>query len=181
VTRLRFELDPEFLDAEGLTFKAEDLKFGLDQGFIKPRTVIHLAARERERGGKDDVLNSLASIEHADEPDAFREAFSHLGGPDRVDDPREPARKWLYLQLRAAFNLRDRLSDPLGVVEEIYAEFDYPRSIESFVRYMPPEPGTKPIAVQGLFERWAVFLEREGKALHQQSEADGRDARPLSQ
>jgi hypothetical protein len=46
-----------------------------------------------------------------------------LDDPERVHDPRESAHKWLYLQVKAAYDQRERLSDPLGVVEEIYADF----------------------------------------------------------
>ncbi len=45
--------------------------------------------------------------------------------------------KWLYIILLDLFNKRKELDDPLGRVEEIYENFDYPEEIESFVRYMP--------------------------------------------
>ena len=44
--------------------------------------------------------------------------------------------KWLYIVLLDLFNKRKELDDPLGNVEEIYENFDYPEKIESFVRYM---------------------------------------------
>ncbi len=34
---------------------------------------------------------------------------------------------------------RETVEDPFAVVEELYADFDYPEEIAGFVRYMPPE------------------------------------------
>ena len=81
-----------------------------------------------------------------------------------MHDPREFARKWLYLQLRAAYYERERLKDPLGVVEQIYADFDYPSTVAPFVRYMPLWPGDEP-GVGPLMARWTDYLAREGMAL----------------
>ena len=45
------------------------------------------------------------------------------------------------------------------MIEMLYADFDYPTSIEGLVRYMPPPPGGKPGLV-GLEHRWSAFIER---------------------
>jgi hypothetical protein len=34
---------------------------------------------------------------------------------------------------------KDSYSDPLVLVEQLYADFNYPETIASFVRYMPSE------------------------------------------
>jgi hypothetical protein len=78
-------------------------------------------------------------------------------------------RKWTYLQLKAAYEMRDRLRDPLGVVEEIYAKFDYPAPVAAFIRYMPPAPGM-PIGDDALYDRWSRYLADDGAALTQQEE-----------
>lgn len=46
-------------------------------------------------------------------------------------------KKWMYIVLHWIYDNRKVLSDPLGLVEEVYCEFDYPEEIEEFVRYMP--------------------------------------------
>ena len=48
-------------------------------------------------------------------------------------------RKWMYILLKYFYEKRNDLRDPLSYVEQIYADFDYPEEIESFVRYMPPK------------------------------------------
>ena len=51
---------------------------------------------------------------------------------------------WLYAILTWVYEHRDKLPDPLGIVEELYADFDYPPEISSFVRYMPPSDNYEP-------------------------------------
>jgi hypothetical protein len=114
-------------------------------------------------GADDDVLVALGSLLR-DEGGQVPEVLEFLDDPERVHDPRESARKWLFLQLKAAYDEREWLNDPLGVVEEIYADFDYPLAVAPFVRYMPLRPGDEP-GVGPLMAKWADYLDREGVAL----------------
>jgi hypothetical protein len=72
--------------------------------------------------------------------------------------------KWLFLCLAWAYENRGKISDPLGEVEAIYADFDYPSSIESFVRFLPPLHGYDPSHFsqeqnyQHLMTQWSEFL-----------------------
>ena len=88
--------------------------------------------------------------------------------PDEADlFPPQSVRKWAYLELKAAYEMRDRLRDPLGVVEEMYAHFDYPAKVAAFVRYMPPPPGA-PVGEEALYDRWSTYLAEEAAELTQQ-------------
>jgi hypothetical protein len=64
----------------------------------------------------------------------------------------------------AAYQRRHDLADPLGVVEQIYADFDYPESVDRFVRYMPLQAGDEP-GEPALLERWRAFLIAERESL----------------
>jgi hypothetical protein len=162
-----FEVSAAFVLAEEVAMTAEDLGYGFERGFLKPADVIALAAHEMGCGADDDVLVALGSLLR-DEDGRVPEVLELLDDPERVHDPRESARKWLYLQLKAAYDERERLNDPLRVVEEIYAEFDYPPAVAPFVRYMPLRPGDEP-GVGPLMARWADYLAREGVALRGRS------------
>jgi hypothetical protein len=157
------ELAPEFVLAEGVPLEAEDLRYGLERGFLKAHAVVDLAADAVRRGGTDPVLQELAALLR-DEVGRVPEVLKTLDDPERIHDPRESARKWLYLQLKAAYTDRDRLADPLGLVEHIYSDFGYPPSVAAFVRYMPLEPGDE-AGEPALIGRWAEFLDREHAAL----------------
>jgi hypothetical protein len=165
-----FEFSAASVLAEDVPMTAEDLEFGFRRGFLKPADVVTLATHEVGRGADDDVLMALASLLR-DETGRVPEVLELLDDPERVHDPRESARKWLYLQLKAAYDERERLNDPLGVVEEIYADFDYPSAVAPFVRYMPLRPGDEP-GTGPLMDRWRDYLNGEGMVLR--SRAAGR-------
>ena len=74
-------------------------------------------------------------------------------------------RKWLFLMLAWIFDNKAHTDDPLGEVETIYADFDYPSEIENFVRYMPVTDGYDPSQHSSeenenrLFENWKKYLD----------------------
>ena len=75
-------------------------------------------------------------------------------------------KNWLYVLLSDVFHRKEEFEDPLGEVEKIYTDFDYPEEIESFVRYMPPKDGYIPSAhtyeenIVRLYLNWAKYLGR---------------------
>jgi hypothetical protein len=161
-----FELTAEFIVAEGIWLDPQDLRDGFERGFLKASGVVDLAAHEVRSRASDPVLMELAALLR-DELERVPDVLRAVDGTVGVHDPQKAARKWLYLQLKAAYCARDQLSDPLGVVEAIYADFDYPPSVALFVRYMPLRPGDA--AGKGaLMARWAAFLNLEHEALARQ-------------
>ena len=60
---------------------------------------------------------------------------------------------------------RKNLVDPLGLVEQVYADFDYPDFMAEFVRYMPPV-GYDPRFLTDaenhdlLISKWDLFLSK---------------------
>jgi hypothetical protein len=158
-----FAVGREFLQREDIPLSVDDLKYGFERGWLRGATVIDWAVREVERGDADAVLLEVASLLRED-VDTLPDVLRILDSPDHIHDPRESARKWLYLQLKAAFDRRDALGDPLAVVEQLYADFDYPPAVERLVRYMPLQPGDEP-GEAALMVRWEEFLRVEHDAL----------------
>jgi hypothetical protein len=72
--------------------------------------------------------------------------------------------KWLYLVLSWLYDTRVEYPDPLGKVEQIYADFDYPDQITSFVRYMPPVDGRDTLSfnlqenIEAMMNYWRNYL-----------------------
>lgn len=60
---------------------------------------------------------------------------------DSVEDIRLA---WMRVILAWVYYNSDDFEDPLGVVESIYADFDYPKEIYNLVRYNPPLDGYRP-------------------------------------
>lgn len=71
----------------------------------------------------------------------------------------------MYIAIKWLFENKDNTADPLGAVELIYEDFDFPSEIEGFVRYMPPQDGYRPEDhsaqqnAERLFCKWHGFLE----------------------
>jgi hypothetical protein len=81
----------------------------------------------------------------------------------------EPAKPWIFLLLSFLFEHQDEYEDPLEVVGELYADFDYPVEISSIIRYMPSPEGLEGSEGQ-LFENWKeviltykVFFEQQNR------------------
>ncbi len=76
------------------------------------------------------------------------------------------SKKWMYFLLLWIYENRSIYEDPLQLVEDIYAEFDYPPCIENFVRYMPlngPDLGSLEKNTARLYDRWRSYLENQEK------------------
>jgi hypothetical protein len=160
---VRLELDYDFIRRINIELDAEDLRLGVSLALISAATAVNLAADSVARGSVDPIILGIAEVDSHDAASA-RQAL-RATDLDEVDlFPPQAVRKWVYLELRAAYELRDRLQDPLGFVEDVYASFDYPPAVASFVRYMPPPPGA-PIGEEALYARWRVFLTEEGTVL----------------
>lgn len=163
---MRLELDHDFIRRTDLALDADDLRLGLSLGLISPPTAVILAADAVTSGAVDPTLLDVAQIERNDVA-AVRDVL-RATDPDKADlYPPQSVRKWTYLELKAAYELRDRLRDPLGIVEEIYADFDYPAPVAAFVRYMPPPPDA-PVGEEALYDRWSKYLADEAAELTSQ-------------
>jgi hypothetical protein len=160
---VRLELDYDFLRASGISLDTEDLRLGLSLGLISPLTALAVAVQAVEHGASDPTMLQLAHLDRSDIA-AVREALRAVDPEDADLFPPQSVRKWTYLELRAAYDLRDRLTDPLGFVEQVYADFDYPASVAEFVRYMPPPPDAA-IGEAALFDRWSKYLAAEAAEL----------------
>ena len=160
---MRLLLDDTFIRRTDLAFDADDLRLGVSLGLISPATAVTLAADAAASGAADPILLHVAQLDPNDTA-SIRDAL-HATNPTEADlYPPQSVRKWTYLELKAAYELRDRLRDPLGVVEEIYADFDYPAPVAVFVRYMPPPPGAA-TGDDALYERWFQYLSEEAAEL----------------
>lgn len=160
---MRLELAHDFIRRTDLALDGEDLRLGVSLGLISPPTAVLLATDAVSSGSADPALVHLAET-HGSDIASVRDVL-RATDPDQADlHPPKSVRKWTYLELKAAYEIRDRLRDPLGVVEEIYAAFDYPEPVAAFVRYMPPPPGA-PIGEEALYDRWARYLTDEAAEL----------------
>jgi hypothetical protein len=140
-----------------------DLRFGLERGFISEADVVEAAVKVvSEKLNPSSVEIELAGL--------LRKEVSHVpllltalvASSETTEDTTR--RRWLYLVLAWLYDRRESLDDPLGMVEEVYADFGYPEEIAGFVRYMPPRDGYRPQDhtreenIDRLFRLWSEYL-----------------------
>lgn len=139
-----------------------DILFGPSNGLADPSAARALAIRDLERDDAPPVLLDLAD---ASEGESIRAAVETMAALEPERASADAKRKWLYLTLSWLFDHRRELRDPLGMVEVVYAEFDYPPAVAPFVRYMPikqPDLGSRELGEARLLENWCRFLRSEG-------------------
>ena len=102
----------------------------LDKGLIKNSACVDIAANQLGTNS-DELLVELACLD-PDEPISPLVEKLVKRESQEVDEL-----KVLKLVLKWIYENREKLDDPLGKLEEVYADFNYPSSISHLVRYMP--------------------------------------------
>jgi hypothetical protein len=139
----------------GVVLTAEDAALGYRRGWLRAPEVVRWAEDALARGEDDASVIALAGLGAAE--------LGEVG--ERLDDLVPDAyagssEVWLYLVLLAVYGSRGRIDDPLGVVEQVYADFEYPEAIAPLVRYMPAPPGA-PLGEAALLDQWKDWLDQE--------------------
>ena len=120
-----------------------EVEWALSRHLIVLQTVKGLAWTESHPKGEFNLDVLAKQVDVA----AFFAEIGTASNPCEVDESSGDAAtsmKWLLALLAELYARRDSIADPLGDVEMIYADFDYPECMESFVRYMPVTDGYDP-------------------------------------
>jgi len=143
----------------------QDIKWGYDHGWLSATGVVDYAiARAGEGYDESSTAVTLAGLSPRELAEVTALLYA-LAQNEENNDEAESMKKWLCLILTWVYGQRDQLPDPLGVVEELYADFNYPVEMRSFVRYMPTEDGYEPQAhsheenIARLFKEWESYLQ----------------------
>lgn len=148
---------------ERLKLSWRDALWGYEHQMIGWSAVVDLATDGLCADSNDPLeieLAGLTKVETFQVDDLLRELANASPGENSAI----AQRKWLYLSLAWLFENKSNIPDPLGDVESIYADFDYPPEVESFVRYMPvtdgydPNAHTKDENENRLFRKWQDYL-----------------------
>ncbi len=139
-----------------------DIIWGCRNSIIEWCDAVTFAMHELN-GESDPLLVELAILDKSEVVEIKELAMKiHDDNPTKRDISK---RNWLIISLSWAYHERKKYSDPLGSVEEIYADFDYPSEIAPIVRYMPPVDGYDPSMhsfkenEERLMEKWRKIIE----------------------
>lgn len=160
---MKLELDAHYLERSGVDLTTDDLRLGLSLGIITPTTVVAHVRKSGLSRPLDSVQRRLAELDGSAVADV-REILGSVDPEEATLEPASSVRKWLYLELLAAYELRAQLRDPFEFVEVIYADFGYPDSVAPFVRYMPLAEGEEG-GLEAMTASWEKYLMREATAL----------------
>ncbi|HYD50111.1 MAG TPA: DUF2247 family protein [Terriglobales bacterium] len=163
---IKFRIPAEFVLAR-VTPSASELAYGFHHGWLEPRDVVAIAvAKYDKRSPLQPAEEELALLV---QQNLWRvdELVHRLESEDQISQ--EPAEKlWLFLSLAYLLDNSAAFSEPLRLVEGIYADFDYPEELQDFVRYMPLRAGDRP-GPEGLLSRWRAYVERRSDHYKQRS------------
>jgi len=137
-----------------------DIRFGLKNELLDPHAAVEMAVEQL--GEREDPTGALIKLAWPDNYDPVELLVEELAEAEPPASEEEIRKKWLYLVLAWIYEHRDEDPDPLQRVEEVYADFDYPEEIASFVGYMPmtgPPLGSKEAAIRRMFQRWKLYID----------------------
>ena len=133
------------------------LKFGLENELVEPYAVVEATEIAIQTSEVSGPLLSLIGA-HSEEVAALVSKLAKEEPTQQVE------RVWLFLVLAWIYHNKTDNSDALESVERVYAEFEYPEEIASFVRYMPkqgPDLASRSASEERLLLRWTEYLEVE--------------------
>lgn len=153
-------LTAEFV-LENVRMSWPEMLWGHEVGLVGWRTLKEFATAALETRPDDEELSGLANLakEYAN---TAEEIARSLAARHPAEDATVIQKKWLYLLLKRLYEERSSVEDPFGLVEQIYADFDYPQELERFVRWMPSkEPVRTPQEGAARMERsWRAYLDK---------------------
>ena len=143
-----------------------EVLFGIENELLASGAAVELAGDDL--GARDNPPEVLLELAGLGKGEPTRGLVEQLANAAPNQDPAEIRGKWLYLVLGWILEHKESYPDPLQMVEEVYADFDYPESVSAFVRYMPtrePDLGSRELNERRLYENWQRYLDDEGAKL----------------
>ena len=141
-----------------------DLRWAYQAGWIDERGVLEFAYFCLESKDEDSQLVlALAGLLPQNKL-GISATLDQIADSEGGGEGASPPIDWLKLLMAWAYDHRDRLADPLGVVEDLYCDFGHPGEIREFVRYLPPTDGHRPQEhshrenLERLFSLWRDYV-----------------------
>lgn len=144
-----------------------DVLFATENGFLSYQSAIEHATVELDNNGDySETVFDLACLspDEAVYPHLIQQYLDELAKKICDEAKNETRNKVMYILLNWVFEHKDYYEDPLKVVEFIYDDFDFPKSIVNFVRYKPtdqPLLSTVEANIERLYNNWNSFLETQ--------------------
>jgi len=161
---LGITLTYEFVE-RSVDFNWCDILLAIESRYILYEVAKKYASVELEWNDSSDVLElAILTDNELERPHLIHPYLDRLAEEVSEQDKAKAKHKILYLALKWTFENKKFFEDPLRVVEFIFADFNYPRIIAHFVRYMPmieSDLGSTELNVAKLLSKWESYLDEQ--------------------
>ncbi len=148
-----------------------DIYFAYINGFINSFDVIYFANDAIEKGSTNEIVFDLAYLNanSITKEALIYDYFLKLIKPNRDDETKD---KLLYVILHFLYDKRNLFEDPFQAIEVVYADFSYPKKIQSFVRFMPfaKKSNSNLSEDERLNKNWKMYLQEQAIRYRGQSD-----------
>lgn len=119
-----------------------EIELGLREGWLSSEDVIAFAASAHQEGAAAVENSEIAAIS-PEEPDRLLNVVGALAA--REGSTQDAIRiAWLRILVAWVYDNRTRFPNPLGILEGLYADFDYPDEIHHLIPFNVPSDGYRP-------------------------------------
>lgn len=147
----------------------KDVLWAYQVGLVNQDFVVGLADKHLISGSYCDLELDLALMDNV--RDIEESLISLASEEDCGLITMDSKSKWIFVAIKWIFENRECVQDPLGEVERVYADFDYPGELEGLVRYMPCSDGYRPEDhssaenQERLYHLWGAYVKNTELAL----------------
>ena len=144
-----------------------DILVAIENGFLTHKSAIEHAENELEKNeNSPQVVLDLAilSFDTVTFSHSIHPYIDELASQISDEERNKTKEKILYALLNWVFEHREDYVNPLKVVEIIYDDFSFPKTISSFIGYLPMEEPNLILPVLNrnrMLRKWKNYLDRQ--------------------
>lgn len=137
-----------------------DLFYAIENEYFDTNAAIEFASMKLANDEQDDKVLELACLNSNDitKVELFDKYLVNFIDTVSKKEKTESKDKILYIILTMLFQNKSNFEDPYRVIEIIYDDFDFPKSMQGFVRYLS---NSSIISTEELDDRWSEFLNEQ--------------------
>lgn len=130
----------------------KELYYAIKNGIINCNDVIYYA-KYSVNESSNDLVYQLCLLEESEKIYNILKRLSEF----ELEETEYIKNKWIFAILLYFYKNKNKYSDPLSMVEEVYVDFDYPDSIRNLIRYMPVDDDSK-YGDAEIYIKWKKYI-----------------------
>ena len=137
-----------------------DILFAINNEYFNYKSAIEYAIDLLDEKELDERIIELACLKPSEinKEEIIEKYVNELSNNSSKDERNIAQEKIMYILLSLLHdNIKD-FEDPLQIIEIIYDDFNFPKSIENFVRYMQIEKENTVLVIEQYYENWEQYL-----------------------